>query len=162
MGSGKTTVGRLLAEQSGMRFVDTDALLTERAGCPITEIFAAEGEAGFRDRETALLRELADDGRQGRVFATGGGMILRPQNRTLLHRLGTVVWLTLPPQEVLARLSGDTTRPLLQGADRLQKVERLMAEREPLYRDAADLAVAVAGRTPLEIVEELRRRASVR
>lgn len=147
MGSGKTTVGRLVAEKLGRPFVDTDALIVQKAGCPIPALFAREGEAGFRELETAVLKGLPD----GLVVATGGGLVLREENRAHLQATGRVIWLRVPPAELLRRLSqgdGIKKRPLLQGADPGGKLAALVAEREDLYRAVADVIVETAGLRP--------------
>lgn len=156
MGSGKTTVGQQLARETGSCFVDTDELLVQEAGESINEIFAREGEEGFRDRETALLRRLTAQKEGGYVYSTGGGMILREENRRLLQQLGTVIWLQIGPETVLQRLAGNTDRPLLQGEDRAQKVRNLMEQRRSAYEDAAMLQVQVDEKSPMEITEIIR------
>ncbi len=151
MGSGKTTVGQQLAGELGYRFADTDEMLVQEAGKSINDIFGQEGEEVFRDRETALLRRLANDSEGGFVYSTGGGMILREENRRLLQQLGCVVWLQIRPETVLKRLAGNTDRPLLQGEDRAQKVRSLMEKRRSAYEDAAMLNVQVDELTPAQI-----------
>ncbi len=151
MGSGKTTVGQQLAGELGYRFADTDEMLVQEAGKSINDIFAQEGEEVFRDRETALLRRLATGSEGGFVYSTGGGMILREENRRLLQQLGCVVWLQIRPETVLKRLAGNTDRPLLQGEDRAQKVQSLMEKRRSAYEDAAMLNVQVDELTPVQI-----------
>jgi shikimate kinase len=148
-GTGKTTVGPVLAARLGWSFVDADVLLEERAGRSIREIFASEGEAGFRDREEANLRELAT--RDRHVIATGGGIILRPSNRELLKATGFVAWLTASPEAIWSRMQGDPTtaarRPsLAQGG--LAEVRELLTQREPHYREAANVAVPTEGVSP--------------
>ena len=155
MGCGKTTVGKELAKKTGGRQLDTDALIVEKAGMPVTEIFRQEGEQGFRLRETALLGELAQEKRENTVFSTGGGIVMQEENRPFLHQLGTVVFLDVTPEEVIRRLGKDTTRPLLQGPDRMKKVRTLMARRRAAYEGCADLIVAVDGKTPEEIAKEI-------
>src|SRR6188768_2626659 len=103
-GSGKTTVGRLLADRLGWAFLDADAVLEDRYGRTIREIFAAEGEAGFRDKESAVLADLCT--RTDTVIATGGGIVLREVNRRLLNQNGFVTWLTADPPTLLARIQG--------------------------------------------------------
>jgi shikimate kinase len=155
-GSGKTTVARLLAERLGRRFCDADALLEERAGATIRQIFADEGEAGFRDRESAVLNELAAG--QDFVVATGGGVVLRPENRELL-RQGAVVWLRARPEVLWHRLAGDSGtaehRPNLAGGG-LVEVEEVVHAREPLYTACADTVVDTDGRSPEECAEAIR------
>jgi shikimate dehydrogenase len=155
MGSGKTTVGRTLADMAGLQFCDLDELLEKREGRTISAIFEAEGETGFREKETAQLRELAEKQESGLVFATGGGIVGREENRALLRKLGTVIWLRERPETVLARLSGDTSRPLLQGEDKQEKVRRLMEERSSLYNGSADTVIDVDELTPRQIAARI-------
>lgn len=149
MGSGKTTVGRLVAEKLGRPFVDTDVLIAQRAGCSIPELFARDGEEAFRRLETAVLRDLPD----GLAVATGGGLVLRAENRAHMKATGTVVWLRVSPGELLRRLTqgdGIKRRPLLQGADPGGKLRAIVAEREALYRAAADMIVETEGLLPAQ------------
>jgi shikimate kinase len=148
-GSGKTTVGRLLADRLGWDFVDADALLEQRRGKTIREIFAEDGEASFRETESAILAELCS--RTNTVIATGGGMILRPENRELLREHGFVAWLNADAATLWARIQADTTTaarrpPLTVGG--LAEVEQLLAAREPLYRSCSDLEVPVMSLSP--------------
>lgn len=144
MGAGKTSVGRLLAATLGRPFIDTDALITERAGCSIPEIFAAEGEAGFRAHEAAVVADMA--GRDGLVIATGGGVAVSPQNREALRRTGMVFWLDAPPEELLRRAAADGAqhRPLLAGGDPLAKLNALAQARAAAYAQAAHHRVDAA------------------
>lgn len=145
MGSGKTSVGRLLARRLGYQFQDLDALIVEQAGKSINQIFAEEGEAAFRDRETALLSTLA--GQHGIVLSTGGGVVIREGNRSLLHAAGLVVNLVAAVDELGRRLASADDRPLLQGDEAIEKrIERIMAEREPFYADA-DIRIDTTGKT---------------
>ena len=155
MGCGKTTIGKKLADRTGMEQLDTDALIVRKAGMPVTEIFHREGEQGFRLREARLLEGLVRSGRENVVYSTGGGIVMQEENRNLLHRLGTVVLLEITPEEVIRRLGKDTTRPLLQGEDRMRKVRMLMARRRTAYESCADLRIEVSGKTPEEIMEEI-------
>lgn len=139
MGTGKSTVGRKLHEQLGYELIDTDQQIELRRKQTIPEIFAKEGEQAFRDLETELLRELADNPPTNRIISTGGGIVLREQNRKLLRQLGFVVWLTAAPVEILKRTSRNNHRPLLQTEDPQQAIHRMLAERNPLYREAAHL-----------------------
>jgi shikimate kinase len=154
-GSGKTTVGRIIADRLGWAFVDADALLEERFNQTISDIFAAEGESGFRDKESAILAELCQ--RTDTVIATGGGIVLREENRRLL-KTGFVAWLTTDPATLLARIQADATtagrRPNLAGGG-LAEVEQLLAVREPLYRACADVAVPVAGLSPEQAADAI-------
>lgn len=153
MGSGKTTVSRILARKYGYRLLDTDSLIEQQERRSVSSIFEEYGEEGFRNRETILLRTLAGKaalgGFSGRtVLSTGGGIILREENRLLLRRIGEVVYLSIRPETVLERLSSDKKRPLLQGPDRERKVRELMAAREHLYLEAADRILRVDEGTP--------------
>lgn len=146
MGAGKTSVGQRLAARLGLRFVDADAELERRAGMSVAAIFETEGEAGFRTRERALLAELCAG--RGQLLATGGGAVLEEDNRTLLTAHGFVVWLRAGVATQLARLAEDDGRPLLQGADREAVLERLAAQRDPLYARIADLVFDNEGLSP--------------
>lgn len=154
-GSGKTTVARLLGERLGWAWLDADLLLEERAGCSIRELFAREGEAGFRDRETALLRELTQ--RENQVIATGGGIVLRAENRALL-RGGAVVWLTADAETLWQRIAADPTtadrRPKLTVGGR-EEVAQVLAQREALYREVAQYTVDTREGTPEEIAAQI-------
>jgi len=139
MGSGKTTVGRVLAKKLNKRFIDSDHEIEARTGASIPLIFEIEGEASFRQRETEAIRDLT--AQQGIVLATGGGAILRPENRAYLKARGTVIYLRASVNSILHRTSHDKNRPLLQTADPRKKIEELAREREPYYRDVADLII---------------------
>lgn len=135
-GGGKSTVGKHLARQLGVEFVDTDAVIEQRIGEPIRSFFDREGEAAFRDIETEALAGVLsamDDG----VLATGGGIVLRERNRELLHQQSTVLYLRSSPEDLFRRLRHDTTRPLLQVRDPLAKLRELHHQRDPLYRRCA-------------------------
>lgn len=155
-GSGKTTAGQVLAGRLGRAFLDADAVLEADAGMTIARIFAAEGEPGFRDRETATLRKLA--ARPAAVVATGGGVILRAENRELLRATGFVVWLTADPETLWRRIVTDPTtgdrRPNLTAGGGLDEVRAVLAAREPLYRGAAHLTVAAA-RSPDAVAADI-------
>jgi shikimate kinase len=154
-GTGKTTVARLLAGRLGWAGLDADDLLEARAGQTIRAVFAEEGEAGFREREAAVLEELCR--RPRCVVATGGGVVLRPENRQRLKEAGLVVWLTADAETIWARLQQDAAtaerRPALTIGG-LAEVRELLAAREPLYRASAHWAVDTVGRTP-EVVADL-------
>jgi shikimate kinase len=132
MGTGKTTVGRIVAERRGMSFVDMDDVIVEREGKPIPRIFAEDGEPHFRACERRLVLELA--ARQGLVIATGGGIVLNPDNVADFSRTGLVVCLWAEPEEILRRVGADTNRPLLAVADKIGRIRELLAKRAPLYR----------------------------
>ncbi|MDD3252017.1 MAG: shikimate kinase [Lachnospiraceae bacterium] len=157
MGAGKTSVGQACARAFGLPLLDTDQLIEERAGMAISEIFARQGEAVFRQTETAVLEQLLAD-RKLAVISVGGGLPLREENRVMLKQLGTVVFLRVQKKTVLERLQGDTTRPLLQGPDVEQKVEALLTYRNPIYAEAAGVVVDVDGKEVSEIVRELTQR----
>lgn len=140
MGSGKSTVGRKLARRLGWRFRDTDSLVEQRAGMLISDIFAASGEAGFRELEAEVLSELSVT-MEHTVLATGGGLILADANRLLLRDLGFVVWLTATPDALYERVSRNSQRPLLLTENPRATLERLVEARTPLYTEVADCVV---------------------
>lgn len=139
MGAGKTTIGRQLAKQLQCEFVDSDHDIEARTGVSIATIFEIEGEAGFRQRETQTLSELLHQ--DIHVIATGGGAILREENRALMKQFATVVYLKAPVSQQLHRTRHDKKRPLLQTANPKEKLEELMATRAPLYEEAADITI---------------------
>jgi 3-dehydroquinate synthase len=139
MGAGKTTIGRQLARKLGMRFVDSDHEIEARTGASIPWIFEIEGEGSFRRREADMIRELS--AQDGLVLATGGGAVLNPASRALLAERGTVIYLRASIGSILQRTSHDKNRPLLQTADPRSKLEELLAQRDPLYREIADLVI---------------------
>lgn len=146
MGVGKSTIGRILAAELQVPFYDTDRVIEERTGADIPWIFDVEGESGFRDRESAILAELARG--EPAVIATGGGIVLRPDNAISMHRDGRVCYLTAPLEQLFARTAKDKKRPLLQVADPRRKLREILAERDPLYRAAADFVINTERRTP--------------
>ena len=153
--TGKTTVARLLAERLGWGWRDADLELERRHGS-IRQVFAAEGEAGFRDKEAAVLAELCGTPRQ--VIATGGGVVLRPENRERLRAAGRVVWLTADAETLWRRLQQDAAtaerRPNLTVGG-LAEVEELLRVRQPLYAACADWAVDTADRPPEEVARRI-------
>jgi shikimate kinase len=154
--SGKSTIARLLADRLGWGWVDADAVLEQRQGVSIREIFAREGEEGFREKEAVLLRDLCSLRHQ--ILATGGGVILREDNRALLRQSGVVVYLLADVDTLWERMQTDPTtgqrRPALTGGGREEVVEVLRL-REPLYRGCADHIVETANRNPEAIADEL-------
>lgn len=138
-GAGKTCIGRRLAAHYGLPFVDLDQEIERHTGVPVSTVFDIEGEAGFRQRECALLDECSR--RRGVVLATGAGAVLDPFSRQRLAERGYVVWLDTTIEQQLERLARDTRRPLLAGEDRRGKLEAMRAIRAPLYRELADLAI---------------------
>ncbi|WP_375339332.1 shikimate kinase [Oxynema aestuarii] len=149
MGSGKTTVGRLLARELGYQFFDTDELVEEVAGCSIAQIFADAGEAQFRQLESQVLEQLC--AYQKLLVATGGGIVLSPKNWSYLHH-GLVVWLDVSAEQLYRRLQGDSSRPLLQNPDPLATLRSLLASRQGLYAQADLRLVVGEGETPEAIV----------
>jgi 3-dehydroquinate synthase len=139
MGAGKTTIGRILARKLGKRFIDSDHEIEARTGASIPWIFEIEGEASFRRREAEVIRDLT--AQDGIVLATGGGAVLNPDNRAYLKARGSVVYLRANVASIMLRTAHDKNRPLLQTADPRKKLEELTAQREPLYREIADLVI---------------------
>lgn len=154
MGSGKTTIGLRLSYRLRLTVEDTDQLIEQREGRTISEIFALEGEEYFRRAETALLGELSRQ-RVSRILSVGGGTPIREENRELLKRTGTVVYLRVTPGTVYERLKNDTTRPLLQGDDPFGRISRLLESREEAYRSAADLIIDVDGLEPEQVSDRI-------
>ena len=154
-GTGKTTTARLVAERLGWQWCDADALLEERAGKTIRQIFAADGETCFRDHESAVLRDFAV--RESHVIATGGGVVLRPENCALLRR-GSVVWLTAPPEVLWRRMQADAStierRPdLAEGG--LAEVEQVLRTRHALYQACAHWQIDTAGDVPEQVADRI-------
>lgn len=139
MGSGKTTVGRMLAKQLGKIFVDSDEEIIKRTGVTVPHIFDVEGEAGFRQREAAAIRELT--GRDNMVLATGGGAVLDEQNRAMLQQNGVVIYLKASVHDLWQRTRHDRSRPLLQTDNPHAKLAELFQQRDPLYRQVSDIVV---------------------
>lgn len=139
MAVGKTTIGKQLARRLRLRFLDSDQEIEKRTGVTISLIFDVEGEAGFRDREEKMIAELT--ALEGVVLATGGGAILREDNRKALRKNGTVVYLRASVEALLERTQASKHRPLLETSDRRAALESLMAARDPLYRAEADIIV---------------------
>lgn len=156
-GAGKSTVGKALARALALTFVDADQELIAHTGVPIATIFEVEGEAGFRDRETQILGELCQ--RQGMLLATGGGVVLREENRRLLKTSGAVIFLNASLDHLWQRTRNDSRRPLLQTDRPRDALRSLLDVRTPLYREVADLVVETGrqsvGRLVQQIIEEL-------
>ena len=139
MGAGKTTIGRSLAKRLDLDFIDSDREIELRTGVSIPTIFEIEGEEGFRKREIQVIADLSRF--SGLVVATGGGVVLRPENRASLRSSGLVVYLNVPPCTLWERTRHDRNRPLLQVDDPLLKLKELYAQRDPFYREVADLVI---------------------
>jgi len=153
MGVGKTTVGKLLAEELNYTFIDTDREIEARCGADIPWIFDVEGEAGFRQREMKALDELSKKDRI--VLATGGGIVLKPENRERLKSRGFVVYLTAHLDLLVERTSKDKKRPLLQVDDPKKALEKTLKIREPLYRDVAIIIVPTDHQNPRQASREI-------
>lgn len=150
MGSGKTSVGRCLADLLTYQFRDTDQLIERKLSDTISHVFAVQGEEFFRTKETELLEELVTE-LNNTVLSTGGGLPIREQNSKLLKALGYVVFLKASKETTLVRLKGDTSRPLLQGEDVEKKVERMLELRTPIYEKAANKTIMTDGRSIQEV-----------
>ncbi len=156
MGAGKSTIGRQLAEALSFRFEDSDHEIQRRTGVDISTIFEYEGEEGFRNREQQAIADLTNQ--EGIVLATGGGAILREASRQNLAARGVVIYLHCSPEQQFSRTNRDRNRPLLQTEDPLERLRQLMDEREPFYRQVADLVVSTEKRGTASVVKEIRRR----
>jgi shikimate kinase len=153
MGAGKTTIGKLLADELGLEFVDVDREIESRSGVDIPWIFDREGEAGFRIRETAALKELSQ--LDGVLISTGGGAVISAENRQIMMSTGTVIYLHTSVDEQVRRTSRDRKRPLLQNDDPRRVLSELMAIREPLYREIADVILDTDSRSPKLVAQDL-------
>lgn len=154
MGCGKSTVGKRLAKATGRDFLDVDKYIVDKAGCSISRIFAEHGEEYFRALETEALNEIYNTV-TGTVISTGGGLPMRKVNRDILNRLGEVVYLDVSPDCVYERLKDDTTRPLLQSENPMERIEELLGFRRPVYLDGADRTVNVSYRTVEDIIKDI-------
>jgi shikimate kinase len=152
-GSGKSTLGRLLAKRLDKQFYDTDVELERRLGVTIPVIFELEGESGFRDRESTIVIEFA--GCTNVILATGGGAILRPENRQALKQNGTVLYLHAAPDTLWERTRRSKHRPLLQAADPQARLNELYTFRDPLYREVADVVVESDGEQAVRLAQRL-------
>lgn len=151
MGAGKTTVGRALAEKMQCPFYDSDQTVAERTGRSIPQLFDEVGEDGFRDLEQQALQSLPTE---NCIIATGGGIILREDNRKYMKEKGTVIWLHANPTEIIKRLETDSSRPLLSG-NKEKQIVQLYQKRLDLYNLAADLQIHTDRKTKMEITEEI-------
>jgi shikimate kinase len=153
MGAGKSTIGRLLAKELRLPFKDSDKEIEQRTGADIPWIFDVEGEQGFREREQAVICELCHQ--DGLVLATGGGAVMRAENRQALHSGGRVVYLHTSVDQQIDRTARDRNRPLLRSANPAQVLSDLMAMRDPLYREVADIIIETDERPPRMVVQEI-------
>jgi shikimate kinase len=153
MGAGKSTIGRQLSKRLNKEFHDSDHEIEARTGVDIPLIFELEGEAGFRKREQAIIEELTRI--PDIILATGGGAILDPENRRHLSARGRVIYLHATVNQQLKRTRRDRNRPLLQTADPRAKLEELMAIREPLYREIADVIIETDGKRVRDVVRQI-------
>ncbi len=155
MGTGKTSAGQILSQQTGMPLLDMDTVIEERAGKPISSIFADEGEAVFREKEHALAAELSEP--TGRIVSTGGGIVLNPDNIRLLAQGGLVVCLNASVDEILRRVGNDASRPLLQTVDKRRKVTDLLAARAHLYA-SIPVQIDTDGLSSQEVAQQILKR----
>ncbi len=156
MGSGKTSVGKLLSRSLSMPLIDTDSLVEERLGLTIPEAFSRLGEERFREEESRVIEEVAAG--DGQIISCGGGAVLRADNLERLKRNGKVFYLRISAEEACRRLDERDDRPLLaQGEDRLERAQRLLQAREPLYMEAADEVIDAEGKAPEELTDEVAR-----
>jgi shikimate kinase len=153
MGAGKSTVGKALAKHLSWEFTDTDHLIEHQTGVSIPVIFEIEGEAGFRRRESTALASFL--GKERQVIATGGGIVLAPENRAILKKIGAVVYLSASASELYQRTRLDKNRPLLQGPNPRRKIEELLTARLPLYKECADVVVETGRQPVYQIVQKI-------
>jgi shikimate kinase len=155
MGSGKTTVGRRLADELGRDFFDSDHEIIDKTGVSIEHIFDIEGEKGFRSRESQMLSELSQ--KSGAVIATGGGIVLMPENRALLQQSGVVVYLASSIEQLLKRTSKSNNRPILEKSlDREKTIRGILSEREAYYREVSVLEIDTTGKQLYEVIEDIK------
>lgn len=154
MGSGKSTVGRLLAERLGAEFIDTDRWIEEQAGCTISQIFERDGEPAFRRMEREAIDHVAAD--TGRVIATGGGCLNDPGNLDALRRCGVMVWLQASPETIWRRVGADPRRPMLRSSDPQGRIRQLLDQRHHLYA-MADLYIPTDGCSAQQVADEIER-----
>lgn len=155
MGCGKTTIGRKLSYRLRKPFLDTDKQIEAKQKCTITEIFEKQGEAAFRDMETAYLKDLLDENCEY-VIAVGGGLPLREENRQLMKQLGTCFYLKASPDTIYDRLKNDTTRPLLQCENPKEKIQQMIINRAPVYESCADIILEVDDKKIEEILVDIK------
>jgi shikimate kinase len=153
MGSGKSTIGRLLSNELKLDFLDSDKVIVDRAGADIPWIFDVEGEVGFRDREQAVIEQISQQ--DDLVLATGGGVVMREANREALRSRGFVIYLLTSIDQQMERTARDKNRPLLQTENPRATLEALLEKRDPLYRETADLILRTDRRHPRVVISEI-------
>jgi len=153
MGSGKTTVGKIVANELFLEFFDTDATIEDKTGVTIDWIFDIEGEAGFRKRETLVLKELVSS--NSIVLATGGGIVIEPENRELLASRGTVFYLHTPLETQISRTSKDKDRPLLKGQDPAKVLADLQESRQAFYQEVSDHIINTENKSGSDVANEI-------
>ncbi len=152
MGTGKSSIGHLLASRLAYRFCDLDAVIVEQEGKSINEIFSSDGEKYFREVESAVLNRVLQ--KTSQVVSTGGGVVINQKNRTLMRQSGVVVNLMASPQTILCRLQNDDERPLLRDSKSLEHIEKMLIEREPFYSDA-DIRIDTNGKNVEDVAREI-------
>ncbi len=155
MGSGKTTLGKILSKKLDKIFYDSDQVIEEKLGVDVSMIFEYEGEEGFREREKDILQELVS--KKNIVLATGGGIILSKSNRDLLSENGIVIYLKSNQKDLILRTKNDKTRPLLKNGNIELIIKKLCKEREPLYEEIADFEIMTKNKRVHEVVNEIIR-----
>ena len=155
MGSGKTTLGKILSKKLDKHFYDSDQVIEEKLGVNVPMIFEYEGEAGFREREKDILKELVS--KQNIVLATGGGIILSESNRYLLAKNGIVIYLKSNQKDLVLRMKNDKTRPLLKNGNIELIIKKLCQEREPLYEEIADFKITTKNNRSHEVINDIIR-----
>ena len=156
MGAGKSTIGRLLAKELHLPFKDSDNVIEERCGADIPWIFDVEGEVGFRQRETTVLSELIEESTL--VLATGGGIVLKEENRAMLKRADAVIYLLATAEHLARRTAKDKKRPLLQVDNPMEKITKLLEERDPLYREVATHVIITETQNPKSVANEIAKK----
>lgn len=157
MGSGKSTVGKFVANNNNMKQIDTDWYIESKQNRKISEIFETDGEEAFRRMETDCIKELLKNGDNKYIVSVGGGLPMKEENRGLLHQLGTIVYLKAEISTLEKRLSGDKKRPLLQGGELHDKIASLMEKRESVYEELADIIVQTDNKSFEDIENEIKK-----
>ncbi len=154
-GAGKSTIGKLLHKNLGLPLVDTDSMIERIQDRSVSEIFDTDGEAYFRDVETLFLKQLKLD--TPTIIATGGGMVLRKENRDMLRKLGVVVWLNTSPEDIIRVIKADASRPLLEGQDKFAKLKALLSQRSGCYDEVAHHEIVTLGMSEIDVAEKVSR-----